>query len=83
MSLVKIKGKYQCNVHNIECQFCKNNRTGQYFLKCPCDSAFNCGTVTISEDDTLHYEPYTPNYDNAMVDYVRGLIDKDDEDDKW
>lgn len=83
MNLIKVNGKYRCDSHGVECQVCKNSSTGQYFLKCPFNKKFECGTVNITSTEALNYDYYMPNYENAISDYVGKLIDKDDEKDRW
>lgn len=79
MSIIKVNGKYRCSIHNVDCVSCQNSQTGKYFLKCPYSKKFECGTVSISESAAIEYEPFTPNFDEAMVAHVRKLMDEEDD----
>ena len=61
-NIIKKNGKYFCKEHNRNCEWCRNKTTKQYFVKCPENTEFECGTKTISDDEVRLYEMYSPNY---------------------
>lgn len=75
-------GKYYCTKHHEKLQWCRNRSTGKYFLKCPYNKKFECGTIDISQEVAIKYDPYCPGLDNAIANYVAELIEKDDEEEK-
>lgn len=71
--------KYICNTHKCELQWCQNHYDGHYFLRCPEDKNLTtCITINsgFSIDD---YEPYMPNYESSMIEYVQKLMDAEDD----
>ncbi|WP_395547105.1 MULTISPECIES: hypothetical protein [unclassified Lacrimispora] len=76
---INADGKYICTKHKLDLQWSQNRSTGEYFLKCPDNKKFECGTREVSEYDALKYDMFAPNRDDAMVDFVKGLMDEDDD----